>query len=103
MAKKSVVARNKKRIFMNQKFSEKRMKLKKALMNKSSDITPFDRVKLSAELSAIPRNSAKCRIRNRCFITGRARGYYGYFGLSRLMLRHMASFGMLPGVLKKSF
>jgi small subunit ribosomal protein S14 len=102
MAKKSVVARNKKRIMLNQKFAEKRMKLKEAIMSKEKGLTPFDRVKLSAELSALPRNSAKNRIRNRCFITGRARGYYSYFGLSRLMLRHMASFGLLPGVTKKS-
>jgi small subunit ribosomal protein S14 len=102
MAKKSVVARNKKRIVLNEKFFKKRLDLKNAIMSKSDNLTPFDRVKLSAKLSALPRNSAKNRIRNRCFITGRARGYYSYFGLSRLMLRHMASFGLLPGVTKKS-
>jgi small subunit ribosomal protein S14 len=103
MAKKSVVVRNKKRIMLSKKFESKRMELKKAIMDKSENVTIFDRVKLSAELSALPRNSSKTRIRNRCFMTGRARGYYSYFGLSRLSLRKMASFGMLPGVKKASF
>ncbi len=100
MAKKSVVARNQKRIMLNKKFDAKRQALKKAIMNKNASIS--ERIKLSAKLSSLPRNSAKTRIRNRCFITGRARGYYGYFGLSRIMLRKMASFGLLPGVRKKS-
>ena len=102
MAKKSVVARNKKRIMLSKKFEAKRLALKKAIMDKSESVTILDRFTLSAELSALPRNSSKTRIRNRCFVTGRARGYYGYFGLSRLSLRNMASFGMLPGVKKKS-
>ena len=100
MAKKSVVARNKKRILLNKKFDERRKALKEAIMNKKTSVS--ERIKLSARLSNLPRNSSKTRIRNRCFITGRARGYYGYFGLSRIMLRTMASFGLLPGVRKKS-
>ena len=100
MAKKSVVARNKKRISLNEKFDERRKALKEAIMNKKTSVS--ERIKLSAKLSNLPRNSSKTRIRNRCFITGRARGYYGYFGLSRIMLRTMALFGLLPGVRKKS-
>lgn len=57
---------------------------------------------LSAELSSFPRNSSKVRIKNRCFVTGRAKGFYSYFGVSRLILRKWASNGLLPGVLKKS-
>jgi small subunit ribosomal protein S14 len=100
MAKKSVVARNNKRISLNKKFNEKRLALKKSIMNKKISIS--ERIKLSAKLSGLPRNSSKTRIRNRCFVTGRSRGYYGYFGLSRIILRSMASFGLLPGVRKKS-
>lgn len=100
MAKKSVVMRNRKRIALNKKFYEKRKVLKDAIMNKKASVS--ERIKLSAKLSSLPRNSSKTRIRNRCFITGRARGYYRYFGLSRIMLRTMASFGLLPGVRKKS-
>lgn len=102
MAKKSVVARNEKRIYLNKKFIDKRRTLKNMIMDKSSDLSINDRIKLSTELSALPRNSAKVRIRNRCAMTGRPRGYYRHFGLSRSALRMMASFGMLPGVQKES-
>lgn len=102
MAKKSVEMRNKKRIDLSLKFEEQRKSLKEALMNKSSEVTIRERMKISAELAALPRNSSKTRIRNRCFVTQRARGYYSYFGLSRLSLRQMASFGLLPGVKKRS-
>jgi small subunit ribosomal protein S14 len=103
MAKKSVVIRNKKRINLNQKYHVKRREIKLKIMDKDLNISIFDKIKLSADLSSLPRNSSKVRIRNRCFVTGRARGYYRYFNLSRLSLRDMASFAMLPGVFKESF
>lgn len=102
MAKKSVAARNKKRILLNKKFENQRAILKSAIMNKSIEIESGERTRMSAELSSLPRDSSKTRIRNRCFVTERARGYYSYFGLSRLSLRQMASFGLLPGVKKRS-
>ena len=102
MAKKSVAARNKKRILLSKKFEDRRSVLKAVIMDRSSSLESSERTRLSAELSALPRDSSKTRVRNRCFVTQRARGFYSYFGLSRLSLRQMASFGLLPGVKKKS-
>mgnify|MGYP003342842273 CR=1 FL=1 len=61
-----------------------------------------ERIKIAAEFSALPRNSSKVRINNRCFVTGRAKGFHRYFGVSRIILRDWALKGILPGVLKKS-
>ncbi|GHT88859.1 30S ribosomal protein S14 [Alphaproteobacteria bacterium] len=55
------------------------------------------------KLAEKPRNGSKVRIRNRCALTGRSRGYYRKFGLSRIMLRELASKGFLPGVVKASW
>jgi small subunit ribosomal protein S14 len=67
------------------------------------DLAPEDRFKAVQKLSELPRNSAKVRIRNRCALTGRARGYHRKFGVSRLMLRELASQGQIPGVTKSSW
>ena len=100
MAKKSVIERNKKRIFLNIKYDAKRNAFKEKLLDKSLDMK--ERIKLVAKFSSLPRNSSKVRIRNRCFVTGRGRGFHRYFGVSRIVLRDWASNGLLPGVLKKS-
>jgi len=100
MAKKSVVERNKKRIALNLHYAEKRKALKEKLKDRSLDMK--ERIKLAALFSSLPRNSSKVRINNRCFVTGRAKGYHRYFGVSRIILRDWASKGLLPGVLKKS-
>jgi small subunit ribosomal protein S14 len=55
------------------------------------------------KLSELPRNSSKVRYRNRCEITGRPRAYHGYFGISRIMLRKLASQGRIPGLKKSSW
>ena len=107
MAKKSVVERNKKRILMNEQYYEKRKELKDKILEgrkdrKNSTILTKDLVSLSAQLAGLPRNSSSTRICNRCFVTGRKRGYYRYFGVSRLILRKWASEGVFPGVFKKS-
>jgi small subunit ribosomal protein S14 len=62
-----------------------------------------DRMMAVRKLSEMPRNSAKVRIRNRCALTGRSRGVYRKFGLSRIKLRELASAGQLPGVVKSSW
>ena len=81
--------------------SETRAKLKEIIYNK--DAAPADRFKAQLKLSAMPRNSSSTRVRNRCMITGRGRGYYRKFGISRIMLREMASRGLMPGVRKASW
>jgi len=89
MARKSLLAREVKKAKLNQKYAEKRKELKES--------GNYD------ELQLLPRNSMKVRIHNRCQISGRPRGYYRKFGISRLVLREMALRGEIPGVKKSSW
>lgn len=101
MAKKSSIARNKKRILLTQKFEARRAELKKILASPNTSDEEF--YKAQRELFLLPRNSSKTRIRNRCSITGRARAYIGKFGVSRLTFRELACNGQIPGVTKSSW
>lgn len=89
MAKLSQVARQKKREKLVAKYAQKRKELREK--------GDFD------ALSALPRNSNSIRLHNRCAVTGRARGYYRKFGISRLTFRKMALEGKIPGVRKASW
>ncbi len=89
MAKKSILARDKKRERMNQQYAAKRAELKAA--------GDFE------GLAKLPRNSSPTRRKNRCFETGRPRGYMRQFGLSRIAFRQHASKGEIPGVTKSSW
>lgn len=101
MAKVSSIYKNKKRQKLVNKFANKRKKLKEQIYNK--EISIEDRFQLVNKLAGITRNSSLTRVRNRCNITGRPRGFYRYFGLSRNMLRMLAGQGALPGVVKSSW
>lgn len=101
MAKKSMIQRDLKRIKLNKSFDKKRQDLKEKMMDK--EISLKDRIQIMSQLSKIPRNSAKCRQRNRCGVTGRPRAYYRKFGLSRIVLRDLASSGLIPGLKKSSW
>jgi small subunit ribosomal protein S14 len=101
MTRKSLIARNDKRISLYNKYSEKRAQLKKEI--KSKDITLSERYPLIQKLNKMPRDSSKTRIRNRCFITGRPKGVYSKFELCRHKIRELASEGLLPGVTKSSW
>lgn len=101
MAKKSSIQKNLKRIKMAKSLANKRELLKKEIMDKSTSIE--DRFNNVLKLAALPRNSAKNRIRNRCEQTGRPRGYYRKFKLSRNALREIGSHGMIPGLIKSSW
>lgn len=101
MSKTSSVFRNLKRVKMSEKYANRRLKLKEVVMNKSA--SPEERFQATLKLAEMPRNSAKIRIRNRCKLTGRSRSYYRKFGLSRVELRNMASFGEIPGLVKSSW
>jgi small subunit ribosomal protein S14 len=70
---------------------------------KNPKTTPEERAAAYAKLRKLPRNSARIRIRNRCSMSGRPRGFESYFGLSRIALRDMALAGLLPGVRKASW
>ena len=86
---------------MAEKYANRRLKLKEIAMDKNA--SPEDRFQATLKLAALPRNSAKIRVRNRCKLTGRSRSYYRKFGLSRVELRNMASFGEIPGLVKSSW
>jgi len=89
MAKKSVIARNNKRAKLVAKFAKKREELKAA--------GDFE------GLQKIPRNASPVRLKNRCGITGRPRGYMRDFGLSRIKFRELANEGKIPGIKKSSW
>lgn len=101
MAKKSAIAKNQRRIKLNQKYAKKRADLKAIVMNKSIPLA--ERFEAQNKLDKLPANSASNRIRNRCFITGRPRGYFRDFGISRIALRENAGFALIPGVTKSSW
>nr|YP_009496813.1 ribosomal protein S14 [Pseudictyota dubia]AWT39526.1 ribosomal protein S14 [Pseudictyota dubia] len=100
MAKKSMVEREKKRIKLNNKYTLKR----NTLLKQYQETEDFKlRLEIHAKIQKLPRNSAKIRIRNRCWKTGRPRGFYRDFGVSRHVLREMAHNCLLPGVTKSSW
>ena len=100
MAKKSMIAREKKRHGLVKKYGEKR----KSILNKIKKSDNFlETVVLQKTLQKMPANSSKTRVRNRCWKTGRSRGVFRNFGLSRHVLREMAYDGLLPGVIKASW
>lgn len=101
MAKKSMIEREKKRQKLVDKYATKRATLKEQLSD--VNLSQQERVTLHRELQQLPRNSSPNRLRNRCWLTGRSRGYYRDFGLSRHVLREMAHQGLLPGVTKSSW
>jgi len=100
MAKKSMIARERKREKMVAQYAAKREAL---LEEFNSDQTQQERVQIHRKIQQLPRNSAPSRLHNRCWMTGRPRGYYRDFGLCRNKLREMAHQGLLPGVVKSSW
>ncbi len=101
MAKKSSIARNRKRQRLVEKFAAKRAEIKAVLHNPDASDEEF--WKAQQELCALPRNSSPVRLRNRCSITGRPRAFIRKYGLSRLTFRELASQGHIPGVTKSSW
>ncbi len=101
MAKKSMIARETKRIRLVAKFAEKRASLKEIIRNPKSSME--DVMDAQAKLVALPRDSSASRIRNRCNITGRPHGYYRKFGLGRNKLREATMRGDVPGLSKASW
>nr|YP_009711880.1 ribosomal protein S14 [Fragilariopsis cylindrus]QGA73675.1 ribosomal protein S14 [Fragilariopsis cylindrus] len=100
MAKKSMIEREKKRIRLEKKYALKRTNLLNDYRNEKSF---NEKLEIHSQIQQLPRNSAKTRIRNRCWKTGRPRGVYRDFGLSRHVLREMAHQCLLPGVTKSSW
>ena len=101
MAKLSSINKNNKRIKLSDKFYKKRKELKKIVMNKK---LPLDeRFAAQIKLNEMPRDGSFIRVRNRCLITGRPRGNYRKFKMSRIAFRELASTGQVPGILKSSW
>jgi small subunit ribosomal protein S14 len=100
MAKKSMVEREKKRARLVAKYAEKRADLKEQFNAATSQT---EKLEIHRKLQQLPRSSSKVRMRNRCWATGRPRGVYRDFGLSRHCIREMAHAGLLPGVVKSSW
>ena len=101
MARLSLIQRNLKRERLVKKYSKKRLSLKKIIKNKRT--SPEERIDAINKLSKLPKNSSPCRLRNRCIVTGRPRGNYRKFKLSRIAFRELANNGMLPGITKSSW
>jgi small subunit ribosomal protein S14 len=89
MARKALIAKQKRREELVQRYAEKRKELKEKGDYKT--------------LAKLPRNSSSTRLNNRCTVTGRVRAYYRKFGVSRLVLRELALQGKIPGVIKSSW
>ncbi len=100
MARKSLIEREKKREMLIAKYADKRQALKEQFENSTSQ---REKLAIHRQIQQLPRNSAPSRHRNRCWVTGRPRGVYKDFGLSRNVLREWAHQGLLPGVVKSSW
>ena len=101
MARKSVVERNKKRERLATKFANRRLILKEKA--KDTSLSLEDRFEARLKLAEMPRNSSPVRHRLRCAQSGRSRGNYRKFKLSRIALRDLASTGQIPGMVKSSW
>ncbi|MEE9313064.1 MAG: 30S ribosomal protein S14 [Rhizobiaceae bacterium] len=101
MAKVSAIENNNKKARLVKKYAKKRAALKAIILQR--DLPIEERFKAQLELSAMPRNSAKIRLRNRCAVSGRPRGYYRKMGMSRIALRELGSQGLIPGLVKSSW
>ena len=101
MAKLSSIQKNLFRKKLIKKFKSKRELLKSKIKNKNLSLE--ERIDLQNKLNDLPRNGSAIRHRNRCELTGRPRGNYRKFGLSRIKLRELSMTGDLPGVVKSSW
>ena len=101
MAKLSSINTNNRRKELSDKYSARRKALKTIISDRTLDLS--DRIQATIKLSELPRNSAEVRFRNRCLVTGRPRGFYRKFGMSRIALRELGSLGLVPGLIKSSW
>ena len=101
MAKTSSIERDKKRRRMAKRYDAKRVRLKAIVKDQSKPAE--DRFEAVLKLAEIPRNASKTRWRNRCEVTGRARGYYRKLKMSRIALRQFGGMGVVPGLIKASW
>lgn len=101
MAKQSAINNNAKKRKLVDQYAAKRAALKATINDKSLPME--ERFQAQLKLAQLPRNSSKVRIRNRCGVSGRPRGYYRKLNMSRIALREMGSQGLVPGLVKSSW
>ena len=101
MAKKSSIEKNNRRRRLAKKYSGRRARLKAIARDRSKPVE--ERFAATLKLAELPRNSSATRVRNRCELTGRPRGYYRKFRMSRIAVRELAAAGQIPGMLKSSW
>ena len=101
MAKKSATEKNERRRKLVARFAGKRDRLKAKARDET--LPQEDRFAARLKLAALPRNGSATRVRNRCLVTGRPRGYYRKLKMSRIALRELASLGLVPGMVKSSW
>src|SRR5215467_5813711 len=101
MAKKSAIEKNTRRSQLAKRVTGKRARLKALARDRSAQTE--ERFAAQLKLAELPRNSSRTRVRNRCSLTGRPRGYYRKFRMSRIALRELASAGQIPGMVKSSW
>ncbi|MBL4645245.1 MAG: 30S ribosomal protein S14 [Rhizobiales bacterium] len=101
MAKKSAVEKNNARKKLVARYADKRAALK--AITRDDSLSMEERFKAHLKLAELPRNSAAIRVRNRCEVTGRPRGYYRKLKMSRIALRELGSAGKVPGLVKSSW
>jgi small subunit ribosomal protein S14 len=101
MAKKSLITRNARRVKISSNCKTKREKLKKIIKN--VNISFGERLVAQIKLSEMKKDGSKVRVRNRCALTGRPRGNLRKFGISRIAVRDLASWGQIPGLIKSSW
>ncbi len=101
MAKKSAIEKNEKRRKLVQRYAAKRDRLRTIARDRS--LPPEERFQAYLKLAEMPRNGAAVRVRNRCKVSGRPRGNYRKFKISRIALRDLASIGQIPGMVKSSW
>ena len=101
MAKKSSIEKNNRRRRMAKKFSGRRARLKAIVQDKDKPVE--ERFAATLKLAELPRNSSETRVRNRCEVSGRPRGFYRKLKLSRIALRELGSKGLIPGLVKSSW
>jgi small subunit ribosomal protein S14 len=101
MAKTSMVERNNKRRTLVKKYASRRAALKAKVKDQS--LPTEERFQAQLKLAQLPRNASKVRIRNRCELSGRPRGFYRKLKMSRIALRELTSQGLIPGMVKSSW
>jgi small subunit ribosomal protein S14 len=101
MAKKSILERNKRRMRLVAKYAARREALRRQI--RDPRLSEEERQAAMLALQKLPRDSSYIRVRNRCALTGRPRGYYRKFGLGRNKLRELAMMGVIPGITKASW